>query len=293
MPYWYEFAAPDGVFRVRSDVDISGPLTLYVGCWPWRVLATAEEADVEILRRPGGFLTRVCAMPEVSYQADYIIESASAALDMMIRLTMERLGKFILLHAGSSMIDGTLVAFPGRSTAGKSTLALQLVLRGHLLGGDDRMLVGPVDGRENIDGVLLGLNARVRLPIDQRAGPEFARYIDERRLEAPALSTQLGFVAPRPSEMAPFGTRARLAALIIPVREDSGGVALEPAAFSDIMRLLLEEIHAPQWTAAQATEAMRGLAQALPSFVLRFDDSAKAAAAMERLVRSNFGDLAG
>jgi hypothetical protein len=293
MPHCYEFAAPHGVFRIRSDVDIAAALTLYVGRWPWRELADAPVADVEILRRPqGGFLARLCAQPKVMLEVEHVMESASGALDMMIRLAMEQLGAFATLHAGSVLIDGRLVVFPGQSKAGKSTLALQLARRGHLLGGDDRVLVGPLLGAA-VDGVLLGLNARMRLPIDPRAGNGFISYVEERRLAAPGLSPLLAFIAPRPQEMAPFGHRAPLAALIVPLRGEDGGVVLEPATFSDIMRLLLEEFHAPHWTAVELTQVARALAQAVPGFVLRFDDSAKAAAALERLARSEFRELVG
>jgi hypothetical protein len=294
MLHCYEFAAPNGVFHVRSDVDIAGPLKLYVGRWPWREVAEAPAADVEILCRPdGGFLIRLCANPAITLEVEHIIESASGALEMLIRLAMEQLGAFAVLHAGSVLIDGRLVVIPGQSTAGKSTLALQLARRGHLLGGDDRVLVGPLDGGAAVDGVLLGLNARMRLPVDPRAGDQFIRYVEERRLAAPGVSPLLGFIAPRPQEMAPFGQRAPLAALIVPLRGEAGGVVLEPASFSDIMRLLLEEFHAPHWTAVELTQVARALAQAVPGFVLRFDDSGKAAAALERLARSGFRELVG
>jgi hypothetical protein len=294
MLHCYEFAAPNGVFRIHSAVDIAGPLELYVGRWPWREVEADAAADVEILRRAeGGFLVRLCHEPQLTLQVEHVMESASGALDMLIRLAMEQLGAFAMLHAGSALIDGRLVAFPGRSKSGKSTLALQLALRGHVLGGDDRVLVGPLGGGAAVDGVLLGLNARMRLPVDARAGSRFIRYVEERRLAAPRLSPLLGFIAPRPQEMAPFGQRAPLAALIVPVRGEAGGVVLEPASFSDIMRLLLEEFYAPHWTAAELTQVAHALAQAVPAFVLRFDDSAKAAAALEGLARSGFRERVG
>lgn len=294
MDHFYEFAAPDGVFRVRSEIDISGPLAIFVGRWPWRVIEASDAVDVEVARRPGGYRLRLCALPEAPLETEYVAESASAALDMLTRLTMQRLGSYAVLHAGSALIDGRLVLFPGQSEAGKSTLALQLAARGHVLGGDDRLLVGPLRQTTAgaLEGVLLGLNARVRLPLHPRAGAAFARFIAERRLPAEALPTNIGFIAPRPTELAAFGQRAPLAALVLPRRTDSGGVSLESASFSDIMRLLLEEFHAAHWHAAELTEAARTLAQALPRYVLRFDDSAAAAAAVEDLARSGFGDLA-
>lgn len=295
MSHCYEFAAPDGVFGLRSEADIAAPLALYAGRWPWREVSALVQIDIDITRLDQERLSlRMRAAGDAALETDSAIDAASAALDMLIRLTMERLGPYAMLHAGSALIDGALVAFPGQSYAGKSTLALQLAARGHLLGGDDRLVVGPLDRRisDGVEGVLLGLNARIRLPVDPRAGDEFIRFVEKRRLSMPALAQRLAFVAPAAAEMAPYGRRAPLVALVIPQRRDSGGVALEPASISDIMRLLLEEFFAPHWSAAALTDAARSLAQALPRFVLRFDNSALAAAEIERLVRSGLRELA-
>ncbi|MGE0151814.1 MAG: hypothetical protein AB7R90_04300 [Reyranellaceae bacterium] len=296
MPYCYEFAAPAGSFGVRSDVDVAGPLKLYVGAWPWRAVADVASPDLEILRRPDGSMTlRLTAPPQIERSTGSVIESASGLLDMLMRRCLEHDPSYAGLHAGSVLIDGKLVVFPGDSHAGKSTLALQLVMRGHVMGGDDRLLVGPLVGDEAapIEGVLMGLNARVRYPLHARAGAAFARFVDARRLPAEAISPSIGFIGFRAGELAPFGRRAPLSAIVVPVRREGGGVGLERAARSEIMRLLLEQMHAPHFSAAALTAVARAAADAVPGFVLRFDDSAQAAARIEALARSGFGDPAG
>jgi hypothetical protein len=294
MIHCYEFAAPAGRFGVRSAVDLADTLQLQAGRWPWAEVAALENPKIEIERSAGGSLLRLRVAEDVTRETANLFDATSGTLDMLTRLTMEQLGPYALLHAGSAIVDGALVAFPGRSLAGKSTLALQLAARGHLLGGDDRLLIGPLraEGGE-VEGVLLGLNARVRLPIDPRAGERFSAFVAARRLPMPGLSERLAFVAPHEAEMAPYGRRQRLAALILPQRREDGGVALEPAPISDIMRLLLEEFFAPHWPAAELTAAARAVAQVVPRFALRFDNSAQAAALVEKLVRSGFRDGTG
>ncbi|MGE0155191.1 MAG: hypothetical protein AB7R90_21435 [Reyranellaceae bacterium] len=294
MPYCYEFEAPDGCFGVTSEVDLAGPLKLYVGAWPWRSVPVLAQTHVEVARQPeGGMRLHLTAQPQINRPTEYVIESASGVLDMLTRLCLEQLGPYGDLHAGSALIDGKLIVLPGESHAGKSTLALQLAARGHVLGGDDRLLMGPLTGaaEQRLEGVLLGLNARLRFPLDRRGGEAFARFVDERRLAAEAISPALGFIAPRAGELAPFGHRAPLAAIVVPLRQDSGGNALERAAFSEIMRLLLEQLHAPHLPAAQLTQAVRQAALSVPGYVLRFEDSARAAQMIEALAQSGFGDL--
>jgi len=102
------------------------------------------------------------------------------------------------------------------------------------------------------------------------------------------LPQGIGFLAPRPGEAAAFGARAPLAAFVLPQRRDGGGIALEKASASDIMRQLLEQTHAPHLPVKTLVAAVQALAGSRPGYVLRYDDSAQAAAAIEALARENF-----
>src|SRR5262245_20982514 len=107
MSYCYEFAAPNGVFGVRSAVDIAQPLQLFAGLWPWRTVAGLATVDVEISRvAAGGLRVHMPAHEGAMRQIGTEIDSASGALDMLTRLTMEQLGPYAMLHAGSALIDG-------------------------------------------------------------------------------------------------------------------------------------------------------------------------------------------
>jgi len=292
MAYFYEFAAPVGVFAVRSAIDLAAPVEFYAGIWPWRTVPPMAAPDV-IVEMDGSHMTvLVAANPTLSQKATSLVESASVLLDVLTRLCLEQMGPFVDLHAGSAVIDGQLVVFPGPSLAGKSTLALQLASRGHLLGGDDRVLLGPLqeEPKMQIQGVTLGLNARMRLPVNPRAGAAFVDYVASRTRHADWLPPRIGFIFLREGEAARFAQRFPLAAIVMPLRREAGGVGLEPAPFSDIMRLLLEQTHAPHLPARQLIEAARLLAQTLPCFTLRFDDSGAAAEEVERLARSGFRD---
>lgn len=292
MAHYYEFAAPSGRFTASSAIDIAEPIGFYAGLWPWRTIAPVAAPDIEIdAAAGGGARLRHGGAAETVQDASSGMETAAALFDMLARLCLERLDAFADVHAGSALIDGRLVLFPGPGHAGKSTLALQLMARGHVLGGDDRLLIGPLRKNATAEAWLLGMNARLRLPIDPRAGRDFADRMGPLLMPAPLVMASIGFVAPPPAGVAGFGQRAPIAAILLLQRRDAGGVALEPASFSDIMRGLLEQAHAPHLSALELTEAVRRLARERPGFTLRFDDSAAAAAAVERLVRSDFRDL--
>lgn len=291
MAFSYQFAAPDGAFGLHSAVDLAEPLRFYAGQWPWRAVVATTSPDIEVEADGNGGRVRSAALPGLAQAASSSVELASTVIDVLTRLCLERLGAFADLHAGAAAIDGRLVLLPGPSLAGKSTLALQLMARGHLLGGDDRLLVGPLDRPDlPVEGMTLGLNPRMRLPVDARAGAAFGQFIAARLQRAPWVPPSLGFVFPQAAEMAAFGWRRPLAAIVMPLRGDGGGVRLEPASPADIMKLLLEQIHAPHLPAIDLVAAARRLAQTLPGFTLHYDDSAAAAAAIERLARSEFKD---
>ena len=304
MVRFYEFAAPAGVFRVRSAVDLAAPLALYAGAWPWRAIdpapdapdapapdAPAPDTDVEITAGPdGGCTLGVVADPSLRRDAASALETAGGLIDVLTRLALERLGSYADLHAGAALVDGALVVMPGPSQAGKSTLALQLCARGHRLAGDDRLLIGPLSGGEAITGMALGLNARARLPVHVAAGRAFADYVSDRLLATPRPVAGLGFVALRAGEAMAFGERAAIGAIVLPQRADDGGIRLEKAAPAQTMRALLEQMHAPHRPAADLVAAARALAFGRPGYVLRFDDSAAAAAAIEREMRQGGSD---
>ena len=305
MLWHFEFAGPVRAIRVRSALDLAEPISLQVCAWPWRALGGREAADVAIgiaadiaiesedgwrgvLRLPGRDL------PE--RPAESPLETASALFDVLIRLCLEQLeeqagghgGAYVDLHAGSALIDGRLVAMPGPSQAGKSTLALQLAARGHALGGDDRLLIGPfAPDPAALAAMTLGLNARVRLPLHATSG-NFAAFVDRRLIRLEGLPQGIGFLAPRSGEAAAFGVRAPLAGFVVPQRRDGGGIALEKASASDIMRQLLEQTHAPHLPVEALVAAVQALAGSRPGYVLRYDDSAAAAAAIETLARDGF-----
>lgn len=293
MRYRYEFAGPVLPMGVRSAVDIAEPLRLYAGRWPWRIPAVDEPAaaapQIDIAADGSrGALLHIVAEPQLRQSAASPLQTAAMLVDMLARQSLLQLGSCADLHAGAAIVDGRLVVLPGASLAGKSTLALQLAARGHMLAGDDRLLIGPLGAAaagSRIEGMALGLNARMRLPLHPAAGAEFAAFVGARLLSSPGLPSSIGFVRLQDGEAAGFGHRAPLAAFVLPERCESGGIALAPAASSQVMRLLLEQSHAPHLPVATLVAAARAMAETVPAFVLRYDDSARAAHAVEELAR--------
>lgn len=297
----FEFAGPARAILVRSALDLAEPVSLQLCAWPWRALDDLAGRDVDVLVDSDdgwrGALS-LPARPRLRSEAASPLETAGALIDMLIRLCLEQLaesghGDWADLHAGSVVIDGKLIALPGASQAGKSTLALQLAANGHVLGGDDRVLVGPLDAAgsgKGPQGLALGMNARVRLPLHADTG-RFADFVGRRLIRLEGLPEGIGFLAPLAGEAVEFGKRLPLAGFVLPQRVPGAAPALEKATASDIMRQLLEQTHAPHLPVETLMRSLRSLSAGCPGYVLRYDDSAAAAAAIEALARKGFGEL--
>jgi hypothetical protein len=76
---------------------------------------------------------------EASQLSKYIL---GGGLDLILRQR-----GYVLLHASAVMVGNSAVAFVGKSTAGKSTMAAAMCARGHRLLADDRVAIA-MDGAE-------------------------------------------------------------------------------------------------------------------------------------------------
>jgi hypothetical protein len=203
----------------------------------------------------------------------------------LAHVAASRQADVVELHASAVLIGDRLALFVGPSLSGKSTLALQLLARGHRLFADDRLLVGPL-GEPKTEtpaafGMALGLTPRVRCPPHPAAGALFAEFVE--RHVAQRAGT-IGFLPLPGDRAAAFGETAVLGALILPERQETGGVSLQRASDAAVSRVVLEQVHAPQMAATGLLAAVRRLVGRVPGWYLRYDDSAQAATAVKTMM---------
>jgi len=134
------------------------------------------------------------------------VEAISAVMWHLAKMLYLSKPDIIPLHCGSFNLNGHLIAVSGPSGMGKSTLTARMCVEPDItIFGDDILLAQP-------DGIAsgIGILPRLRPPLPQSASAAFREYVASSI--APADATY-AYISCR--NMAPFGHRGKLSALII------------------------------------------------------------------------------
>jgi len=150
-----------------------------------------------------------------------------------------------LLHAAAVEMRGQVVAFVGRSRAGKSTLVARLGMRDDLLVYCDDMLPVNPDGT----AVALGIAPRIRLPLPPAAKPAFCAHV-----AAATVLVDDSYAFLSTPNLAPYGTTAKLGAVVWLDRSARGKprISAVPAAEA-ISRLREADMQTADDAGARAT----------------------------------------
>lgn len=144
----------------------------------------------------------------------------------------DRDGGSLALHCAAAVIGGRLVAFAGSARAGKSTLAARLTAEPDIQVFCDDMLPIAPDGT----GRALGMAPRLRLPLPDRASPGFRAHV---AAHLGPSDGRYGYVVT--DNVAPHGTSAPLAALVVLDRRDGVPARLHALAPGEAARHLLRQ----------------------------------------------------
>lgn len=284
----YRFAALDDTWiRVDSDAALEPFHRRFLALWPVIeggvappdivIEAIGADIDAYVLRHP--------ALPDGAIRVASAEEAVNQIVPPLVAEVIERAPRLVSLHAGSARIGDGLIVLPGDSMSGKSTLSLQLALRGARFVGDDRLLVGDGTARGGDGGpagVALGLTPRVRLPIHPAAGADYIAFIErhmtiEHRDDdgAPTIAT----IDPGSIGAARFGEMAPISAIVVPrrVEGDEDALDLRPLARGQAALALLHQAATPAVDAAELVGMMGALAAGVPCWSLAFGSSARAA----------------
>ncbi len=156
------------------------------------------------------------------------------------------------LHCAAVEFSNGLVIFPAAYRTGKSTLAVALARAGARVFTDDVLPLPQRHGNGN--GMALGILPRLRKPVANDTGDAFRAFTKER---AGADSEKFLYLNLNRDELAPFGTMATIAGVVIPQRTEgpaalvaaSDGEAVKAAAYGNfsggVAALdVLERLHA-------------------------------------------------
>jgi hypothetical protein len=267
---WRIGPAHGGSVVENADLVLA-ELPYFLGGWPiqWAGEAARVKSDIAVRAGSGGEISIVGPGDAVEAYGN-AFDAANGLAGALVSALVARDAGLVCAHAGAAKVRGGLVVVLGASFAGKSSVALHLAAAGHRLFGDDRLAIRTADAR----GLCLGLMPKVRLPLPDDAGARFREFV--------AAYTELesggaAYLKPWSAETARFGDEAAIGALVLLERGSGAKTALVRATRPEIVRALVENVHAPHLRAQDLLERLAALAAAVPAYRLRFRSSRLAA----------------
>jgi hypothetical protein len=258
---------------VKNAEAVLAQLPVFLAGWPfaWDRPAGDEPCEIEVREAPGAItITRRGAGGNTQSFAT-ALDAANGLAGALVSALIARDAETICLHAAAAVVGEGLALFIGESEAGKSSVALNLAVRGHMLFGDDRIGV-----RFGVPptGICLGLMPKARLPLPPTADHRFAAFVEA----FSALQTEdIAYLRPPAGAIGEFGDERPLAAIFLLERRATGKTRLAPAPRPDIVAAVVRHGFAPHIPAGALIGRAAALATAVPGHRLTFSDSRDAA----------------
>lgn len=178
----------------------------------------------------------------------------------------------LCLHAGAVEMGRGLVVFPSVGKSGKSMLAMALAARGHRFFCDDVLPVDPV----SLEAQGLGLAPLLRKPVPEAAG--VAAFVAAR---PGPCNENWTYVAMGADEMAPFGARRGIAALVLLDRQGGADAALAPIAKAEMLKEAILQNFGARRAPAMVLDSLARLIEAKDCYRLVYEDAGQAAGLLE------------
>ena len=272
------FSGPRRPIVVTGLEPLLPYLSIFLLDWPYKAASgrAPRQADIRVQHNGGKFRILINASNRETISVGDPVEATRALTGHLHSAFVSQLEQAASLHAAAVDSDAGLVLLIGKSQAGKSSLALNLAMRGHLLFGDDRIIVSERDEAGPLVGTCLGLAPKVRLPLPTNSDPEFRHFVESHMFFLDGEHYAVLHLPP--SLLARFGAIRDVATIIAFERRDDLSTRLTPASRASILCDLLECAHNPRLTADRFLDMLTGWSASLPSYRLRYSSSAEAAA---------------
>ena len=176
----------------------------------------------------------------------------------------------LCLHAAAIDFGGKLVVIPDTYRQGKSTLSSTLAYRGMRLFSDD---VLPIE-KAGTRGMAMGILPRVRLPLHDGADAGF-RHLAE--TDSVLKNHRYSYFGNCNTHVAPHGTLAPIAAIVMLDRKDATCPELEPIKGSEALARLIEQNFAKAVPAPETLDRLHEIVAGADCFVLHYGESGEAA----------------
>jgi len=214
---------------------MTAELKIILGDWKFQEVSTSADADPVISVREDkfGYHRESSWLTKAATYRDPLDAACDFVADLVNGYIADNPGT-LCLHCAAVEFSKGLVIFPAAYRTGKSTLAVALAQAGAKVFTDDVLPLPQRHGNGN--GMALGILPRLRKPVANDTGDAFRAFTKER---AGADSEKFLYLNLNRDELAPFGTMATIAGVVIPQRTEgpaalvaaSDGEAVKAAAY--------------------------------------------------------------
>jgi hypothetical protein len=236
----------------------------------------SRPPDAEVAREAGGYVWSSASRPKPHLWDKRPPETAMSVVtdihDVFIDWFLADHPDMLCLHAGAVEMRDGLVVFPSVGESGKSTLAVALAARGHRFVCDDVLPVDPV----SLEGQGLGIAPLLRKPVPEAAG--VASFAVER--PGPGHENWT-YVRLRDGEIASFGERRPIAALVLLERQEGVAPSLTPITNAEMLREAILQNFGARREPAMVLDSLARLIEAKGCYRLTYGDVGQAADMLE------------
>lgn len=176
----------------------------------------------------------------------------------------------LCLHGGAVILGSSLVCFPARGRAGKSTLVASFAAIGRKIYADDVLALEAGGNR----GRALGFMPRLRAPLPGNIDSEVRHYINQHL--GPASHGWI-YLRPKPRQMAAFGEVSKIGAFVLLERQEHGDPELEPLNTAAILKILIAENIIRKLPMSEIFDRLHLLASQSKRYTLRYSSPLAAA----------------
>lgn len=229
------FSGTDGPVLFDDADDVIAFLPEIFCNWPFEEVEPADDSACLLLSRPAGKFEFSSNVYDLSKS---VSDPLNAACTLLAELAWARIRdneSLLCFHGAAVEIDGSLVLFPNKRRAGKSTLTACLAAQGVRVFTDDYL---PLRLSEN--GALLGLAngaaPRLRVPLPKEFSPELVNWIDR---HAGPGNRQYLYLNLSGDQLANHGEALPISKIILLERSDKAGLNLSPVGSAEVMRRLI------------------------------------------------------
>lgn len=275
-PLQYKFAGTDGIVDLSGCDAVAEFLPSVFQNWPYERTQNGSgtsETLFQIQRTPKHF-TLSSSVFDTNQQ---LKDPLNIACSLVAQLAWARLRyktDMLCFHGAAIEVNGSLVLFPNKRRAGKSTLIACLAALGFRIFTDDYL---PIEIGENgvMYGHANGAAPRLRLPLPEEFSAEL---FDKLQSFSGPSNKQYLYLNPPGDLLAEHGERLPISTIVMLEREKGAVMGLSKASPADVLRRVTLQNFSRHMNPARILGMINHLVESTRGLELRYESAEVAAA---------------